>query len=190
MEEEWRELKGSRETYLISNLGNVKTKERIGARGYHVCSHEFSKSHNSSGYLRVSLTIDDKRKSYFIHRLVAKLFIPNPENKEYVNHKDGNKENNRADNLEWVTRSENEKHAWRIGLKSAETSGAKGERHGMHKLTQNQVDYIRSVYKRFDKMYGSKPLAERFDVSQQTITDIVNFRSWKHTREIGGIEDE
>jgi len=183
MEEEWRELKGNRETYLISNLGNVKTKERIGARGYRVCSHEFAKSHNSSGYLRVTLTIDGKHKSYLIHRLVAKLFIPNPENKEYVNHKDGNKENNRADNLEWVTRSENERHAWRIGLKSAETSGTKGERHGMHKLTQNQVDYIRSVHKRFDKKYGSKPLAERFDVTPQTITDIVNFRSWKHTRE-------
>ena len=72
----------------------------------------------SNGYERVVLCNAGKSKRYLVHRLVAMLYVPNPNNLDVVNHKDGNKRNNNADNLEWVTTSENLKHAFRIGLVS------------------------------------------------------------------------
>lgn len=62
------------------------------------------------------LNVIFQRKTYQVHRLIAMAFIPNPDKKPYINHKDGNKHNNSIDNLEWCTASENNKHAWRTGL--------------------------------------------------------------------------
>lgn len=174
----WKELVGNREIYLISNLGNVKTKGRNGSH-YFIKSHYLKIYTKENGYQRVILSLDERGKYYYVHRLVAELFIPNPDNLPCVNHKDGNKSNNFVDNLEWCTRSENEKHAWRIGLKNKNTLGTKGEKHGMHKLTQKQVDYIREVHKPLDSSYGSKALAEQFNVSPQTITNVVHYANWK-----------
>jgi len=68
------------------------------------------------GYIACKLFKGGKRKYFFVHRLVAQSFIANPENKPEINHIDGNKANNHASNLEWVTSSENQKHAFREGL--------------------------------------------------------------------------
>ncbi len=88
--------------YLISSDGQVYTlyKKRI------------SKQHDNNGYKMVWL----KSKWGYVHRLVAQQFIPNPDGKKWVNHKDGNKANNSVDNLEWTTISENIQHAWNTGL--------------------------------------------------------------------------
>lgn len=69
---------------------------------------------NGEGYLRVILFKNHKKKRFFIHRLVAKTFIENPDNKPQVNHKDGVKQNNNLENLEWVTNSENQLHSYHI----------------------------------------------------------------------------
>lgn len=180
MNEEWKEIKGNREVYEVSNLGNVRTKDRIGARGRFCKGRVLAQCENSSGYLRVAMNLTGNSKYYFVHRLVAEYFKSKKENKEYVNHINGNKKDNRVENLEWCTRSENEKHAWRTGLKKGEMVSRKGERHGMHKLRQEQVDWIRTHYKKYDKEFGSNAMAMKLGVSPQTITDIVNNRSWKH----------
>lgn len=73
-----------------------------------------------SGYCYLNTTIQGKKKTFLVHRMVAKTFIPNPENKPCVNHKDGNKANNRIENLEWCTYSENERHSHEVlGKKTA-----------------------------------------------------------------------
>ena len=121
----WKDIKGYEELYQISNYGRVKSLKRKSAfycglrkeyleRPIKEKILSFSKSNR--GYLQVSLTKSGKCRTYTIHRLVAQAFIPNLENKEQVNHIDGNKNNNCIDNLEWVTISENNKHAFDTGL--------------------------------------------------------------------------
>lgn len=104
MKEEWKPIKNSKE-YFISNYGNVKRNNKI------------IKSSVWSLYKVIRLKLKDKYRTYYIHRLVAEAFIPNFQNKKIVNHKDCNKLNNNVNNLEWVTKQENEIHAWKNGCK-------------------------------------------------------------------------
>lgn len=99
MNEIWKETPLNKNIY-VSNLGNIKSNKRI---------HFFE----LGGYKSVQIF----NKNYYIHRLVAQAFIPNPENKPCVNHIDGNKKNNNVNNLEWCTYSENNRHAYQTGLK-------------------------------------------------------------------------
>lgn len=179
MKEKWKELEGNREIYLISDQGNIRTKTRPGARGTIVQGHSLITHENSSGYLRADIHLkgEPKGKSYFVHRLVAEKFVPNYDNKPFINHKDGNKHNNSAKNLEWCTRSENEKHAWKTGLKS--DIATKGEAHGMHKLTAADVSYIRKNHIRNGGSMKTGDFAKQFHVKPQTITDAVSKRTWK-----------
>jgi hypothetical protein len=114
--EKWQKV-NSTEKYFVSNLGrlkNIKTgrilKKRLGKRGY----------------LTNNISVKGKVKVVTIHRLIALHFITNPQNKPQVNHKDGDKTNNKISNLEWVTSSENAKHAYSIGLKKKYWAGIVG----------------------------------------------------------------
>ena len=80
-------------------------------------THRFMKQCSNGRYMKVALCIKGKLKQFLVHRLVAKSFVPNPENKREVNHIDGNKTNNKVSNLEWVTARENQIHAVKTGLK-------------------------------------------------------------------------
>lgn len=95
---------------LVSDTGVIIRKK-------HGRWHELNQYDNKRGYLRISLA--DPRVSQCVHTLVAETFVsnPDPNNKKYINHIDGDKHNNRADNLEWVSSSENQRHAYRTGLK-------------------------------------------------------------------------
>ena len=110
MQEQWKIIKEA-SNYEISNTGKVRN--RISLR-------TLKGRRNKGGYLQVSLKIDETKKfsNKYIHRLVAQYWIDNIENKKEVNHKDGNKENNNIENLEWVTSSENQKHRHSIGIKT------------------------------------------------------------------------
>lgn len=97
--EHWKPIDGYDGLYEVSNLGRVRSTYGRGKMLKPMLSN--------TGYERVDLFKDKKRKQFSVHRLVAKAFIENPEGKPFVNHKDESRTNNRADNLEWVTHKEN-----------------------------------------------------------------------------------
>ena len=114
----WKDIVGYEGLYQVSNLGKVRSLDRTytqKARSGSVLAHTYKgcvlKPNNVGGYLQVNLQKHKKRNDQKIHRLVAQAFIPNLENKREVNHIDGDKTNNNADNLEWVTTSENQLHS-------------------------------------------------------------------------------
>lgn len=124
-------------------------------------------------YVGVDLPIGNgKFKRFGVHRLIAITFIPNPENKPQVNHKDGDKHNNSVTNLEWVTRSENQKHRF-CELHHSHF----GEKNTQAKLTEAKV---RDIVKFKHLGLGLGYLSDMFSVSKQTICDIMAGRSWSH----------
>lgn len=180
LEESWGEtflpVPGYEGLYEISNKGRLWSVRRRIDSGK--CHREFGGRFlplrpNHNGYMRVILCVKGSSRNVAIHRLVAEAFIPNPDNLPFVNHRDGNKQNNCVDNLEWCTASQNMKHAFAMGLKTA-----KGSNNSAHKLTDEEVDYIRKVYCPYDKKYGSVPLAKKFGVHRKTITRVALRKSW------------
>lgn len=101
----WKKIKRNNVDYEINSEGKIRI---IGNEQFNISIYNFN------GYDFVYLT---KKKMEYVHRLVAQAFIPNPNNYPCVNHKDGNKLNNRVENLEWCTYSYNNKEAYRLGLK-------------------------------------------------------------------------
>jgi len=117
--EKWEYIKNTNELYMVSNYGRVKSmpREIITPFGKYYTKEKILKgSKNKKGYVQVEFRINNKRNINTIHRLVLSAFVENPLNKPQINHKDGNKENNRVDNLEWVTQEENMKHAIKHNL--------------------------------------------------------------------------
>ena len=108
-----------------------------------------------------------------MHRVVAKTWVDNPENKPFVNHKNGNKVDNRADNLEWCTTSENILHAYRTGLEKK----VLGQRHHASKMTDEQVRKFKWEWSN-DRKMTRKEYAKYYGVSEATIKDIISGRSW------------
>ena len=130
------------------------------------------------GYESLRFTLDGGKKTITIHRAVALAFVPNPNNYLEINHKDGNKLNNSLNNLEWCTRSQNERHKFDTGL--YDPSRISGERNGNHKLTVENVKYIREHFQRKSKEFGVIAMCKKFNVSRKTITDVVNRKIWKN----------
>jgi len=171
---EWRDVVGWEGIYKVSNDGLVKTCKHVRYTSdqkrmlYEERLRKQSK--HAHGYMRVTLAKGQLLKVEQTHRLVAKAFIPNPNNLPFVNHIDGDKANNRVENLEWCTRQENMNHAVRIGLVQ------RGSNAHRSKLVEQQVIAIR---KNINGL-SVKKLAALFNISQQNVNNIIKGRTWKH----------
>ena len=113
MKEIWKDIIGYEGLYQVSNLGRIKSLPRNGT----VKEQKILKQTlDTNGYLTIGLHKNNKAKKINIHRIVAETFVANINNYNIINHKDGNKQNNRVDNLEWCTQKHNIKEAIRLGL--------------------------------------------------------------------------
>lgn len=164
--EEWRPIENYEGYYEVSNEGRVRNART----GYIM-----KKRLNVDGYVKATLTINYKAKDFGVHRLVAKAFIPNKENKETVNHIDGNKENNHISNLEWLDRHEQLEHAYKLGLKKPD----RGCNNCNSTLTEEQVRFIREHYIPRSKEWGTVALGKMFNLNNATIGDIVRRETYK-----------
>ena len=147
--------------YEISPNGvirNVKTKR---VKGQYI---------GSTGYYMVSFSYNNKSKPKRVHRLIATAFIPNPKGLPEVNHKDGNKINNRIENLEWITHEGNMRHAFKTGLLNNT-----GENNGQSKLNPDKVTAIR---KYLSSGVSQQKIADKFNVSRSCIQGIKDGRLW------------
>lgn len=155
--------------YLISDSGIVS-----GPRGF------LKPVPNEKGYLRNRVNISEDGglvpKVIRIHRAVAKAFVPNPENLPEVNHIDGNKANNHYSNLEWVSRLENMRHAYKAGL----AKNGFGDKSSRAVLTEVQVLEIRARHKPKCPVNGQTALGKEFGVTNFCIWRVVHRKCWTH----------
>lgn len=177
--EEWKKIKEyDTFPYYVSNLGNVKREEDIvffGKQKRRIGGNILSPKTKSNGYHELSLNINCKSKSFYVHRLVVEAWLGDIPKGFCVNHKDGCKSNNRLDNLEIVTYSENNKHAYKKGLKNPK--GMKGENHFKAKFSNEDVLKMRGMYK---NGVPSKDIANQFNGALSTVRKILYRSTWKH----------
>lgn len=170
MKEVWKDVEGYEGIYQVSDMGRVRSLARKGK-----LSTELMGIHSTTlGYKFCSLSLNGKTKHKLLHRLVAIAFISNPEGKETVNHKDGDKSNNAVINLEWATRSENVQHGYDNGLLVA----PKGQSHYAAKLSRAKVMEIRAMYDSGN--YTQAEIGNIFNVGQSQARRIIHRLSWKH----------
>ena len=176
MVEIWKDIPEFKGFYQVSNIGRVKSLDRVDSNGRKRPMKILQLNPDSDGYLIVGLHKNGKCKTAKIHRLVAEAFIQNPNRYKEVNHKDENKKNNSVENLEWCTTQYNLTYGHRLEC-------AKGENNHLHKLTKEQVIEIRRMYKKGDPQLGQSALGRKYGVAHGSIAWIVNRKSWKHIKE-------
>jgi hypothetical protein len=135
---------------------------------------ELSTSLTNKGYKTFHSSVKKIRKHISIHRAVALLYVPNPNNLPQVNHIDGDKLNNHYTNLEWVTNKQNRIHAIENGLMKVGTD------YEHTKLSEDDVKYIRENYIPKHPEYGGRALSKKFGVGEAQISRIVNNTRWTH----------
>lgn len=181
----WKDIAQFNGKYQVSNLGNVRSVTRTvtqrspkgGVSVRTLKGKTLKPKVTKNGYLELRLWAENSKGiSVRVHRLVAEAFIPNPENKPQVNHKNGNKVDNSVDNLEWVTCQENVQHATKNGM----IAYLRGEQHQNTTLTESDVRFIREHYMYRDAKWNTTTLAKKFGISIQTVLNIANGKVWNH----------
>lgn len=172
--EEWKDVEGYEGIYQVSNLGRLKSLERI------VHSKKWDRREPlkilsppklKNGYLLATLRKEGKSEKVLLHRLIAKAFIPNPNNLPQINHIDGNKQNNNISNLEWVTAQENIIHAYTNNLMHP----ARGIRINFGHFTEED---IREIRRKGEEGMSQRKIAAEYGVKQGAIWLILKRKTY------------
>lgn len=169
--EEWRPAP-EMETYEVSSIGRVR-RSPAAQPAINTYPGRVLRPDCATGYERVTLRHKGKQHRMLVHRLVARAFLENARAFAHVNHKDGNKMNNRVDNLEWCSPQQNVHHAWKTGL----CRGLYGERNGHTKLTDRDVQVIMSARERGVHLHV---IAQVYGVSEAAISCVVTGKTHNH----------
>jgi len=180
-EAKWKAIPNYEGLYEVSDTGRVRSLDRV-----RISTSPIEKAwikgaekalSERVGYYYVQLYKDGFCKNYRVHRLVAIAFIQNPHKKAEVNHKDGDKLNNHLSNLEWMTRSENDLHAYRTGLRlPCDVHGIKNPN---AKLNEKQVKVIKHL-KNIQPRMTQTEIGNIFNVTYTNIGDIWSGKRWGH----------
>jgi len=176
LKEIWMDITGYKGLYQVSNHGGVRSLDRY-VQWKNTLSFRRGKRikilKDKDGYMFVVLTKDKRRKHFKVHRLVLTAFDRPPKHKEQCNHKDGNKQNNCIENLEWVTSKQNINHAIHIlGVRL----GIVGERHGRAVLNNSGVKEIKILLK--EGKITQSEIANKYNISRSVIRDINIGKTW------------
>jgi hypothetical protein len=168
MEEIWKTVLDF-SLYEYSNLGNLRSKNYKNTGRVQILKPAVS----TDGYLKTMLKDDNgKYVTIAVHRVIAKSHFGVQDKKLEVNHINGIKTDNRIENLEYITHSQNCKHSFDIGLQKPK----RGELNGMAKLTQKDVDFLRSEKIKKGRYWGRKQYAKQFGITEKHLQQIVNTR--------------
>jgi hypothetical protein len=166
-EEIWKSLADYDGIYEVSSHGRIRSLPRKHGKR----NKSILKPVDNTRYYQYHLSKNSESKFLLAHRLVASAFIPNPENKPQVNHINGNGKDNRVENLEWATPSENGLHSYSLGLSKI----VRGEKVNGAKLKEDHVLKIRELGKS-SLTHGE--IASMFGVQRRTVGDIINYKRW------------
>lgn len=173
-----KDIPGYEGRYAVTEDGRVWSYPKEWVQGSTLqCGHrgKWLKLVPGNRYLGVSLHISGAQKFVYVHRLVALMFIPNPNQLPSVNHIDGDKTNNKVTNLEWVTIADNNRHAVRTGLMNFDA--IRGEQNHATHLTNTDVCNIRRRRRQGEFL---DVLAKEYKVNKSCVSKIVNRYSWRH----------
>lgn len=166
----WKDIPGYEGVYLVSNKGNIKR----------ISTNKILKPYENkrNGYLTINLS-NKGRKNLRIHRIVAKAFLPNPNNKPYINHIDGNKKNNNITNLEWCTQKENVDHA----IKVLGVDHKKGIEKTHEKSKKKVIRSDGKIYSCIQEAKQEFPNAHIVEVCQGKLKTTKGY-GWKYYKEV------
>ena len=186
--EVWKDVAGYEGVYQVSNKGNVRSVARKDSIGRKCGGRMLKPGYDKDGYLRVNIYKNGKQKTRFIHRLVAGAFVPNPNGYSEINHRDENKVNNYANNLEWCTREYNNNH----GTRSERSSQARSKKVKAINIETNEVITFNSTVeagrKGYDQGSVSAACRELYKASNGKL--IGDGRTYKGFRWYYDVEEE
>lgn len=181
--EEWKDIPNSL-YYQVSSEGRIK---RLAHQKWTEMNQSYSffkekilkpSNDNSKGYWRIKIWYyKTSTRMESVHRLVAQAFIPNPDNLPQVNHKDGNKDNNHKDNLEWCTNLDNMLHAMSTGLMDARINNIRGIRSHLNKYSE---DTIRKIPDLMRQGNSYKKIGSILGIPPSLVSEVKSRRAWKH----------